>query len=60
LLNLENGSGSRNNKGMAYSTTTITGRGSGSEGSEEEEAPTEEYLRIRQTVDYLSRGDRGL
>lgn len=48
LLNLEKALGSRNDKGVAFSTTTITG----GRGESETEAP-EEYLRIRQTVDYV-------
>ncbi|TVY29526.1 hypothetical protein LHYA1_G001499 [Lachnellula hyalina] len=49
LLNLDKALGSRNDKGVAFSTTTITG----GRGDSESEAP-EEYLRIRQTVDYVT------
>ncbi|TVY87143.1 hypothetical protein LAWI1_G005722, partial [Lachnellula willkommii] len=48
LLSLEKALGSRNDKGEAFCTTTITG----GRGESEMEAP-EEYLRIRQTVDYV-------
>ena len=56
LLNLEKALGSRNDKGVAFSTTTITGGGGPREVSEVE-AP-EEYLRIRQTVDYVTERER--
>lgn len=51
LLDLEKALGGRSSKGVAFSTTTITG-GGGYEASDAENQ--EEYLRIRQTVDYVS------
>jgi len=56
LLDLEKTLGSKSSKGMAFSTTTITGAGGheDSDGEMPQEVPQEEYMRIRQTVDYVS------
>jgi hypothetical protein len=56
LLDLEKALGSKSSRGMAFSTTTITGGGHGSEDSDVDagEGHQEDYMRIRQTVDYVS------